>query len=53
MGFAYVLGKPIYLLNLIPKMPYYETELIALRPIVIDGALDRIHSLDNDSDDVL
>ena len=41
MGFAYILKKPIYLLNLIPKIPYYETEIIAMRPIVLDGNLEK------------
>jgi hypothetical protein len=39
MGFAHVLNQRIYLLNPIPKMPYYETEIIAMQPIVINGNL--------------
>lgn len=42
MGFAYVLGLKIFLLNPIPKMPYYETEIIAMKPIVINGDLRKI-----------
>ncbi len=42
MGFAYILNKPIYVLNPIPKMPYYETEIIAMRPIIINGDLEKI-----------
>lgn len=42
MGFAYVLNKPIFLLNPIPPMPYYETEIIAMKPVVIDGDLSRV-----------
>lgn len=42
MGFAYVLNKPLYLLYQIPKMPYYETEIMAMRPRVIDGDLEKI-----------
>lgn len=42
MGFAHVLYKPIYLLNPIPTIPYYGTEIIALKPVVIDGNLQRI-----------
>ena len=42
MGFAYVLGKPIYLLNPIPKMPFYETEIIAMKPIIINNDLTKI-----------
>ncbi len=42
MGFAHVLNQKIYLLNPIPKMPYYETEIIAMQPIIIDGDLAKI-----------
>ncbi len=42
MGFAYILRKPIFLLNPIPHIPYYETEIIAMRPTVIDGDLSRL-----------
>ncbi|KKW41415.1 MAG: Maf-like protein [Candidatus Magasanikbacteria bacterium GW2011_GWA2_56_11] len=42
MGFAHILGKPLYLLNPIPAMPYYETEIIAMRPIVLEGNLERL-----------
>jgi len=42
MGFAYVLGQKLYALNPLPDMPYYGTEIIAMRPIVIDGDLSRI-----------
>lgn len=42
MGFAHVLGQKLYLINPIPKMPYYETEIIAMRPVVIDGDLTKI-----------
>jgi hypothetical protein len=39
MGFAHVLGQQIYLINPIPDMPYYRTEIIAMRPAVIHGDL--------------
>ena len=42
MGLAHFLDKKIYLLNPIPKMPYYETEIIAMRPVVIGGDLEKI-----------
>lgn len=46
MGFAYILHKPIYLLNPIPKMPYYETEIIAMKPHILHGDLTQlIHDL--------
>jgi len=42
MGFAHVLNQKIFLLNPIPKMPYYGTEIIAMKPIVINGDLSKI-----------
>lgn len=42
MGFAHVLNQKIFLLNPIPKMPHYETEIIAMRPTVINGDLSKI-----------
>jgi hypothetical protein len=42
MGFAHVLNQKIYLLNPIPKMPYYETEIIAMQPVIINGDLRKI-----------
>ena len=42
MGFAHVLHQKIYLINPIPKMPYYETEIIAMQPIIINGDLGKI-----------
>lgn len=41
MGFAYVLGKKIYLLNPLPNMPYSD-ELKAMNPIVLNNDLDKI-----------
>lgn len=42
MGFAYIQNKPIYLLQDIPKIPYYETEIIAMKPIVIKDDLNKL-----------
>jgi hypothetical protein len=42
MGFAHVLNQKIYLLNPIPPMPYYETEIVAMQPVVINGDLSKI-----------
>lgn len=42
MGFAHVLNQKIYLLNPVPDMPYYKTEIIAMQPIVINGDLTKI-----------
>lgn len=38
MGLAFYLGKKIFLVNPIPKLPYTE-EIIGLRPVVINGDL--------------
>ena len=38
MGMAYYLGKPIYLLNPIPEMPYIS-EIEAMEPTVLSGDL--------------
>lgn len=37
MGFAYVLGKKIFFWNPLPDMPYYGTEIVAMKPVVIHG----------------
>ncbi|MFH2063269.1 MAG: hypothetical protein ABIJ46_03900 [bacterium] len=42
MGFAHVLDQRIFLLNPIPDMPHYRTEIEAFRPVVIDGDLERV-----------
>lgn len=42
MGFAHVLDQKIYLINPIPKMPHYETEIIAMKPTVIGGNLRKV-----------
>lgn len=39
MGFAHILNQKIFLYNQIPEIPYYKTEIIAMRPIVINGDL--------------
>jgi hypothetical protein len=42
IGFAHVLNQKIFMLNTIPEMPYYKTEIVAMRPIVINGDLRKI-----------
>ncbi len=42
MGFAHVLNQKIFLMNPIPDMPYYGTEIIAMNPIVINGDLSKV-----------
>ncbi|MFA5926519.1 MAG: hypothetical protein WC831_06400 [Parcubacteria group bacterium] len=41
MGFAHVLGKPIYLFGAIPEMIYTD-EIKAMQPVVISGDLSKI-----------
>ena len=41
MGFAFVLDKPIYLLNEIPELGYKD-EVLAMSPMVINGDLSKI-----------
>lgn len=42
MGFAHVLNQKIFLLNPIPDMPYYKTELVAMKPEIINGDLKKV-----------
>ncbi len=42
MGFAHVLDQKIYLLNPIPDMPYYKTEMEAMKPVILNGDLTKI-----------
>lgn len=42
MGFVHVLHQKIFLLNPIPDMPYYKTEIVAMKPTVINGDLRKI-----------
>jgi len=39
MGFAHILGQKIFLYNPVPEIPHYKTEIIAMKPIVINGDL--------------
>lgn len=39
MGFAHVLNQQIFLYNPIPDIPFYKTEIEAMKPMVIDGDL--------------
>lgn len=42
IGFAHVLRQKIFLLNPIPDIPYYQTEIIAVKPVVINGDLTKV-----------
>jgi hypothetical protein len=42
IGFAHVLNQKIYLLNPIPEIPYYKTEIEAVKPIILNGDLTKV-----------
>ena len=42
IGFAYVLGKKIFLLNPIPEMGYKD-EIMAMQPIILNRDLNKIN----------
>lgn len=42
IGFAHVLNQKIFLYNPIPDIPYYKTEIEAVKPIIIYGDLSKI-----------
>lgn len=42
IGFAHVLYKKIYLLNQIPAIDYYKTEIEAVKPIILNGTVEMI-----------
>lgn len=42
IGFAHVLGKKIFLMNPIPEIDYYKSEIEAVRPVIINGDLSKI-----------
>ncbi len=43
IGFAHVLNQKIFMFNPIPEMPYCQTEIEAVRPIIINGDLNLIN----------
>ena len=44
IGFAHVLNQKIFLLNPIPEIPFYKTEIESVKPVVINGDLSLINS---------
>ena len=42
IGFAHVLERKIFLLNPIPEIPYYQTEIEAVKPVILNGDLSKI-----------
>ncbi len=42
IGFAHVLNQKIFLLNPIPEIQFYKTEIEAMKPIILNGDLNLI-----------
>lgn len=42
IGFAHVLNQKIYLLNPIPGIQFYKTEIEAMKPTILNGNLHKI-----------
>lgn len=42
MGLAHVLNRKIYLLNPIPDIPVYQSEILAMQPVILNGDLTKI-----------
>jgi nucleoside 2-deoxyribosyltransferase len=42
IGFAHVLNKKIFLMNSIPEIEYYKSEIVAVKPVIINSDLKRI-----------
>lgn len=42
IGFAHVLNQKIFLYNPIPEIPYYKSEIEAVKPTIINGDLKKI-----------
>ncbi|OGY30763.1 MAG: hypothetical protein A3C02_03160 [Candidatus Andersenbacteria bacterium RIFCSPHIGHO2_02_FULL_45_11] len=42
MGFAHVLYQKIFLYHPIPEIPYYKTEIEAMKPVIISEDLSKI-----------
>jgi len=43
IGFAHVLNKKIFLLNPVPEIEYYKSEIEATKPIILNGNLKQIN----------
>ena len=42
IGFAHVLNQKVFLVNPIPEIPYYKTEIEAVKPVILNGNLSLI-----------
>ncbi len=42
IGFAHVLNQKIFMMNPVPEIDYYKTEIEAMKPIILNGDLTKI-----------
>jgi hypothetical protein len=42
IGFAHIFGRKIFLLNPIPDVPLYKSEILAVEPVILNGDLSKI-----------
>ena len=42
IGFAHVLNKKIFLMNPVPEIEFYKSEIEAVKPVIINGDLSKI-----------
>ena len=42
IGFAHVLNKKIFMINPVPDIDYYKSEIEAVKPVIINGNLTKI-----------
>ena len=42
MGYAYAKGKPVYILNNLPKQSAFKEEILGMQPIVLHGDVSKI-----------
>jgi hypothetical protein len=42
MGYAHIINKKIFLLNQIPDIEYYKSEIEAVKPVILNGDLNKV-----------
>jgi len=42
IGYAHILHKKIFLLNPIPEIEFYKSEIEAVRPVILNGDISKI-----------
>ncbi len=46
MGFAHILNRKIFLLNPVPEIPFYKSEIEAMHPVILQGLFPQLHTVD-------